>query len=421
MSSSLTIFLVAFALRIVAVLVLGHYRHPVLWENGIIAHYLTAGCGFCMDFSLPGEPSSWQAPAYPFLLFAAWSAFGEGARAHLIVSLIQAAALASMVFPVGRLTRRWFSEPAAAWAMWLTAGMPLLVWYATRLHQAGLVMALQPWVLFWWVRLGDRPSTGRGALAGLGSGAAALFQPILLLLAVCFGTAHAVRAIVAHNWRLAWALGVAAVLAGVVLAPWTIRNYQVHGRLIPIRDSFGKELWMGNNPNATGTSFAVGGDTEITFAHPPKAFVLKGHVPEAELMDAMRREAVDYIRAEPTAFVRRTAQKVFWFWTAAPADRVRHTQGGEAIEFRWLYLGSWGAFVMLAAFGAWTTRCIPRSYWLTLALYVAVYSALYGVTHVGQARYRGEMEFVLIPLAAAGLSALVSIGRPAIQRHSNRL
>ncbi|MGE3842168.1 MAG: hypothetical protein AB7I50_11315 [Vicinamibacterales bacterium] len=416
MSSSLPIFLVAFALRVVAVLVLGHYRQPVLWENGVIARYLMAGCGFCMDFSLTAEPSSWQAPAYPLLLFATWSVFGEGARAYLIVSLLQAAALASMVFPVGRLTRRWIGEPAATWAMWLVAVMPLLVWYATRLHQAGLVMALHPWLLYWWVRLGDRPRSARGALVGLGSGVAALFQPILLLLAVCFGTAQMVRALATRNWRIAWALGVAAVLAAGVLTPWTVRNYEVHGRFVPIRDSFGKELWMGNNPNATGTSFAVGGETEITFAYPPKAFALKGQVPEADLMEAMRREAVDYIRAEPAAFLRRTSQKVLWFWTAAPADRVRRTEGGEAIEFRWLYLGSWATFVGLSVLGAWTTRCIPRSYWLTLALYVGVYSVLYGVTHVGQARYRGEMEFVLIPLAAAGLSALVSMAQPASRR-----
>lgn len=414
MSSPFTIFLAALAIRLAAVWFLGHYQQPTLWENGVIARYLLDGCGFCMDFSLPAEPSSWQAPAYPALIFAAWRGLGVGPPAYFTISVLQALALASMVFPVGFLTRRWFGERPAVWAMWLTAVMPLYVWYGTRLHQAGFVMATHPWLLRWWVELGERPGTARGLLAGAAAGVAALLQPILLLLSLSFGIAQGVRALRARRRDLLAALSWSAVAAVLVLMPWTIRNYHVHGRVVPIRDSFGKELWMGNNPYATGTSFDVGGLTEITYAHPPKAFALKGHVPEADLMDAMKAEAIAYIRDDPWAFTRRTVKKIGWFWTAAPAERVRHTQGGEAIQFRWLHLSSWFGFVVLAAAGAWSARCIPRSYLVVVGLYVCVYSALYGVTHVGQARYRGEMEFIFIPLAAVGLATLASSTRNTV-------
>ncbi|MBE3123798.1 MAG: hypothetical protein IMZ65_03260 [Planctomycetes bacterium] len=63
--STAAAFVAALVLRIVAILALGHYQHPTLWENGVIARYLLDGCGFCMDFSRAGELSSWQAPAYP--------------------------------------------------------------------------------------------------------------------------------------------------------------------------------------------------------------------------------------------------------------------------------------------------------------------------------------------------------------------
>ncbi len=33
----------------------------------------------------------------------------------------------------------------------------------------------------------------------------------------------------------------------LTLLPWTIRNYQVFGRLMPVRDNFGLELWLGNH------------------------------------------------------------------------------------------------------------------------------------------------------------------------------
>jgi 4-amino-4-deoxy-L-arabinose transferase-like glycosyltransferase len=36
------------------------------------------------------------------------------------------------------------------------------------------------------------------------------------------------------------------------LAPWAVRNFQAFGELVPVADSAGWHLWMGNNPDATG-------------------------------------------------------------------------------------------------------------------------------------------------------------------------
>lgn len=327
-ASPLAAFVVAFLGRVAVILAIGHYRNPALWENGVIAQYLADGCGFCMDFSRPGEPSSWQAPAYPALLFGAWSVFGRGARAHLALSLLQALALASMVFPMRALARRWFGHRVAVFAMWITCVMPLYMWYATRLHQAGLVMAFHPWLVWAWLRAGDRPTLARTVAAVALSGVAGLFQPILVFLGGAIGLALLVRALRGRDGLGAWRLVAGAAATVLVLLPWTVRNYAVHGRFVPIRDSFGKEFWMGNNPHATGTGYAAGGTTEITYAFPPRAFARRGRLPEADLMAAMAAEAVEYIRAEPGAFVSRTAKKVLWFWTIAPRDLVRASQGG---------------------------------------------------------------------------------------------
>ena len=404
-------FAVALALRVGAVVGLGHFRQPTLWENGVIARYLLDGCGFCMDFSRAGEPSSWQTPAYPLVLAAAWRLLGEGPAAHLVLSLIQACALASMVFPVRWLARRWCGERAGTLAMWLTTVMPLYVWYATRLHQAGFVMAAHPWLMWIWLRLRGRATTARGLLAGAAGGLVGLLQPILLFLSAAIGAALLAAALAGRRRQEVTALIIAALAAVVVVTPWTARNYQVHGRLVPIRDSFGKEFWMGNNPQATGTGYAEGGTIEITYAYPPRAFALKGRVPEIQLMDALFAEALAYVRADPVAFAARTAKKIWWFWTMTPAGLVRSTQGGEALTFRWLHLGYWLGFLACAAVALVRGPRVPREYALILPLYTLTYSVLYGITHVGQARYRGEMEFIVLPLVAVGLLAALRRGR----------
>jgi hypothetical protein len=50
-----------------------------------------------------------------------------------------------------------------------------------------------------------------------------------------------------------WFLALLAVLGFANgLAPWTVRNYQVLGDIVPLVDTAPVELWMGNNPDATG-------------------------------------------------------------------------------------------------------------------------------------------------------------------------
>ena len=122
-------------------------------------------------------------------------------------------------------------------------------------------------------------------------------------------------------------------------------------------------------------------------------------------MDAMFAEGLEYVRADGAAFLARTAKKIAWFWTMTPTRLVRSSQGGEALTFRWLHLGYWLGFVVCASLALVLGPRIPREYVLILALYVITYSVLYGITHVGQARYRGEMEFIVLPLVAAGLVA----------------
>ena len=82
-------FIISLLLHLTVVFLLGHYKHPVLWENGMIADSIAAGNGFSAGFSLPNEPTSWQAPAYPYLLSSIWMLLGKGATAYLFISILQ--------------------------------------------------------------------------------------------------------------------------------------------------------------------------------------------------------------------------------------------------------------------------------------------------------------------------------------------
>lgn len=396
-------FTLALIVNLTAVLFIGHYKAPTLWENGVIAKNLIDGIGFTMSFSLPNEPTSWQAPGYPWLLATAWQLVGLNPKAYLLISLLQAVALASMVFPVRRLAERWFGPDASVLAGYIVAIVPIYAWYATRLHHTALVMAFHPWLLSAWLDLHDHPTPAQLLATGVVTGIAGLFQPVLLAVFGLLSSVMLLHAGMIKQWRAAALLLIAGLITLAVLTPWTVRNYLVHDRILLVKDSLGKELWMGNNPHATGTGYALGGREEITNVYPPTALSLRGRVPEIVLMEALQREALGYIIAEPITFVRRTLKKILWYWTITPQDYLRSSRGGEALKFRWLHLGYWSVLVGLFTIGLAYSPARPREYLGVLLLYVVVYSLVYGITHVGQARFRGEIEFIFLPGAAAGL------------------
>lgn len=400
------LFIISLVLHLGGVLAIGHYQNPRLWENGAIAQNLYEGSGFSASFSKDVEPTSWQAPGYPFLLVGFWQVFGQNSSAYLAISILQCLAIASMIWPIGWLSRRWFPEVPIWLVQVATILAPLYLWYPTRLHHTAILLGIQPWLLWAWLDWAGRkgiPSLGAGVLTAL----AAYFQPILLGIYGLLGLWRIATAFWKREWRSFSWLGVAGICVLLGILPWTIRNYQVHGKILLMKSSFGKELWMGNNPHATGTGYALGGKDEITNAYPPKAMVLHGQVSEMQLMDALKDEALDWIFNNPGDFLEISGKKILWFWTLPPRDRIRTTGDAEAVLFRGIYLTYWIFVVGLFVFGAIVGRA-KKEMFLIIAVFIFYYSLIYGVTHVGQVRFRGEIEFIFFPAAAAAIYFLMT-------------
>jgi hypothetical protein len=395
------LFIVSLLLHLAVVLAFGHYKHPVLWENGMIADNIYGGRGFSANFSLPIEPTSWQAPGYPYMITASWLLFGQGPAAYLFISVVQCLLLASMIWPMTALSRRWFPTIPILVVQVLTVLGPLYLWYGTRIHHTAFVMALYPWVLWGWLECVQK-GRWQAFLVGAGTGLFALLQPVILGAFGIIGLVLLGQAVRKRYWEKVILLLIAGLAVLMTLTPWTIRNYQVHGRLLLIKSSFGKEFWMGNNPNATGTGYALGGAEEITNVYPPKCFEFRGKVSEIKLMNAMQQEATAWIKTNPRKFLSLTAHKIIWFWTLPPKDRVRSTGDAEALLFRGVYMTYWVALIALAITGCALRRPSSEYLWI-LALYIFFYSTVYGLTHVGQARFRGEIEFLFLPAAASGI------------------
>jgi hypothetical protein len=105
--------------------------------------------------------------------------------------------------------------------------------------------------------------------------------------------------------------------AAFILTPWVIRNFNIHGRFIPTATTSGQVLWVGNNPNSTGTLWTRDGRPQVHAVSAGFGGRIEG-AGELANMDLYRSSALTYITQKPVQFVGRCLRSFFYFWWFAP-------------------------------------------------------------------------------------------------------
>jgi hypothetical protein len=206
-----------------------------------------------VDRKSPTEPAVDQMPGVAAVLAGIWSVTGNQVYAPIQwLQLLLDTAMVLLVYWIAlRLTRttRVALLAAALYAVWLGAivvsDRPVLDAWAV-FFTIGIVAV---WV---WAREKAK-DPGRlvalGALTGLGI----YFRPFVIFLPI----ALALVATPGGTWRrrFVWA-GLPTLVALVVLAPWTARNYQEFHRFIPTRTGLGQALFEGSGQAASDEASA---------------------------------------------------------------------------------------------------------------------------------------------------------------------
>lgn len=230
-----------------------------------IAQGIAAGHGFSIDadhrwfFMNPGlsyptdqyYPTAIEEPIYPHFMAFALRTFGEhGKLAILIFQVIALLATCIVVYHLGRKVFNGFVGIVASSILIIypsvdslatgILGLPIL---------AGLIISLSALAIIWCL---EKVSVFRGIILGLLLGLFSLTYsvPMLLIplsvLSIVFSVKHFPIVI-----RSKTALAV-ILTAFLVISPWTYRNYQVFGHLVPVRTGMGLNFHHGN-PILAGT------------------------------------------------------------------------------------------------------------------------------------------------------------------------
>jgi hypothetical protein len=397
------------------------------------------------------DSSDWS-PGAPFLYAAAFYATG-GARegtARIVEALLGVTTIMVMFALGWRLGGRALGRWVGLFAAFAAAIYPPF------LHTTGELMSEPPAMLtlpaailaFLWAsdRQGNvnRSVPGmRGQPAGVWVwlvpgflfGLTAMFRPEYLLVGAAFVVLAFIRiawlqtgAGSGRNWTAGLA-GAAVLLAAIVLPilPWTIRNYVVLDRVVPISTGGGKALYVGTYLPADGEYQRVKAILVQRYEHrdlEPGSEALNDVSP-TPLFDKAAKEAQEddpgltrdqalgkigkenlsmYFGEDPAGYLAMTARKVGRMWSSGVGEAM-DTTAGRVVQILLVLLGLAG-FVLLA---------LARRWWELVVLATPiVLVTLVGAVSLAAPRRNEVLMTLVFPLAGLALSsalAAISSGR----------
>jgi hypothetical protein len=105
--------------------------------------------------------------------------------------------------------------------------------------------------------------------------------------------------------------------AALVVTPWLVRNYEVFGRFIFVRDNLPMELSMANNEESDGFW------TRDQHPANDSATMLKfQQLGEAAFMRERGQEVRQFIQQHPARFVGFTLKRAMYFWISPPQAAI---------------------------------------------------------------------------------------------------
>lgn len=353
---------------------------------------------------LEGRGYSWQdgAPTafWPVGTSAAYAMvywlLGQSAAAAVAFHLLLTAGILTATLYLGT---RWVGRPAALTACLLLAIWPMHIEFTTviaseLIFTALLLAALCVWesrrLSWWWQAL----------LLGTAVAAASYVRPTALLLPVVLACSTVFDS--RRRWHGIKTAGACVLVAGLLIAPWSIRNAHAFGEFVPISTNAGVNLWMGNNPASRGSY------TEV-----PAAFAGMNEAERDRRLGAAGRQ---YIIDHPGRFVLNTGfrlvdtfgqETIGVHWNEPGLKRAFGTGvllplkvAGQVFWMGVLGLGLWGSAMLVRRQG-WRSA-VFHSATLTILYFVAVHSLI-----VSQDRYHFPVTPLIALLAGFALCSLL--------------
>lgn len=373
---------------------------PFGYETGRIARSIALGEGFGNPFFQRTGPTALMMPLYPYIVAGVFKLSGiYTTKSALILLALNSLLSALTCVPIFYLARASFGANVAIWAAWAWAFFPYAIELsADWIWETCLSTLLLTLLLVISARLARAEKTSSFAVwAGFGLlwGITALSNPAALALLPFLLGWVGYRG---YRTDQAWAAkaAVAMLVMVIAVAPWLLRNYATFGQVIPFRDNFWLEVWVGNHGDASLRP----GDKVHPSANASEEDKYN-HLGEVIYIAGKRRDALAFIRGHPLWFVGMVVRRAQFTWTgfwSLPSERRWDELLDPERPFAPIHILFCTLLSALAFAGMFRSIREGNRLMVPYAFTLLIYPLVYYTTNL-EFRYRHPIEPELVILA----------------------
>lgn len=337
---------------------------PDFWEPYLDARWHVQWATAVAQGHLLGSEAFFRAPLYPYALGALFAVFGPDLLIARLVQLVLGSATAVLT---GILGARIFGRRAGlvAGILFACAASPVL--FDAELLLEALFVPLVVVSLLTVEAASRAVSMGRAAIVGVTLGLAAITRPNILLVVPL-----ALLLVVLAARRAGWAVarsGLAVVLLlsclAVPIAPVALHNWLASRDLVAISWQGGVNFFIGNSAQASGDesfmpaatdtdTYAADGtytDNVMSASRYTARVAAGAEIKPSAISAYWFRQALEWIRDNPRAWLRLTARKVFFLVGAFEIGDQRNLVESFSSWQPFAVLPRWGWLFPLAVAG----------------------------------------------------------------------
>ncbi len=289
-----------------------------------------------------------------------------------------------------------FNQSTARFAELITGLYPPLIYYCTKFVPTTIFLFLLSLTIYLLLSSDNRIFL-HSLFTGIVSGLTILCEPVALAIYPSIFLWFFIKKKINFFKML-----LIIIFSFIILVPWTIRNYNLHKKFIPVTTQFGVNFWIGNNPSATGTDYynvkSIEREEYILMTHtlPFNVMDSLSKMTEIERTNFYIKDALNFIRREPVKFVALTIKKFYYYFWFAPSS-VYSSKDLE--KFRLLFYFFYFPVLISGITGIVLSIKNRKDVLLILFLLFFI-SCIYIFTHVGLIRYRLPVELYLLIFSA---------------------
>lgn len=357
-----------------------------------IAISLSEGHGFLSTYN-PYHSSAF-APLFPYFLGVLYWMFEPSLLLVRIVQSILGTVICLLVYLIAR---RFFNERVGLIAILIVALHPLFIYSSGVLYPIiifTLLILLTVFLLSGFENNGRQSTLAMLVLIGFCAGLALLTRPVFIFLIPFLPVWFLVgeKFSIFETWKFS---SVIVLVAGLTVAPWTVKNYLQYDRLFFITSEGGHSFYTSNMPD-----FNIDRTKEEKTPEDVERQLIG--IADHEKDKVYTRAALKYIVNSPGEFLKIYMQKFINFWRFYPKTMSQNKDTSQRNII--VSIIFYGFLIPFAFIGMAVSIKKWKQYFL---LYASILSFNLGYSlFITTVRYRLPIEPYIVVFASVGILAL---------------